>query len=108
VDNFIWYCTLLSVIFDLSKQKAMTTLNLQSMPISQKTANEIASFVYNNRNEMSKDLMAFYQDVKGFIEMQLKKPVSRRMNMSQILDRSYNIEQYILKSGAASYQMEVL
>jgi hypothetical protein len=86
----------------------MTILNLQSKPVNQNTANEIAAYVYNNRHEMSNGLMVFYQDVKGFIEMQLRKPVSRRMNMQQILDRAYNIEQFILNSGAASYKMEVI
>jgi hypothetical protein len=86
----------------------MTTLNLQSKKVNQATANEIAAFVYENRNALSIELKMFYQDVKGFIEMQVKKPVSHRMNMQQILDRSYNIEQYILNSGAAAVTTEFI
>lgn len=86
----------------------MTTLNLQSKIVNQATANQIAAFVYENRNELSNEMKLFYQDVKGFIEMQLNKTAARRMNMAEILERSYNIEQYILKSGAAAVEVKFI
>jgi len=86
----------------------MTTLNLQSRKVNQKTANEIAAFVYENRNILSNELKMFYQDVKGFIEIQVRKAETRRMNMQQILDRSYNIDTYVLASGASSFTTEFI
>lgn len=86
----------------------MTTLNLNSKKVAKQTVNIIAEFVYNNRQVLSNDLKMFYCDVKGIIEMQLNKKAANRLTMEQILERAYNIEGYVLASGAASFETEFI
>ena len=82
--------------------------NLNSKKVSKATIKEIQSFVYENRNELSVNMKLFYSDVVAFIDIQLKKCASQRMSMTEILERSYNIETYVLNSGACSYEVEYL
>lgn len=86
----------------------MKTLNLQSLKISKSTVTLITEFVYNNRTELSNELKMFYNDAKGLIEIQLRKPKTQRMSMLECLERAYNIDSYILKSGAASVETQFL
>ena len=90
----------------VTKANNMKTLNLTSKKVTESSAKEIGLFVYNNKEKMSNELKMFYQDVKGIIEIQLKKKAKKRMNMQQILERAYNIESYVLASGAASFETQ--
>lgn len=94
------------VIFDLSKRIAMTTLNISKMPVSKKTITQITELVYNNRAALGNEQKLFYLDVKGLIAIQLKKPAANRLTMSQIMERAYNIDAYILAAGASSVTTE--
>lgn len=82
----------------------MAILNLTTATVSKMTVVRIDMFVYENRNELSNELKMFYKDVAGLIDIQLRKPISRRMTMAQIMERAYNIDQYVLASGAASFE----
>lgn len=81
----------------------MKNLNLNTSTISKTTIKNIDLFVYENRYELSNELKMFYKDVAGLIEIQLKKSLSRRMNMNQIMERAYNIDSYVIATGAASF-----
>lgn len=82
----------------------MTLLNLSTATVTKSTENKIYSFVYENRNELSNELKMFYGDVAGLVRIQLTKPLSRRMKISQILERAYNIEKYVMAAGAADFE----
>lgn len=82
----------------------MTLLNLSTATVSKSTVGRIDMFVYKNRNELSNELKMFYKDVAGLISIQLRKSTCRRMTIEQILERAYNIEKYVLASGAASFE----
>ena len=84
----------------------MTTLNLQSKKVTASTSKSIAEFIYSNREALSNELKMFYNDVKGLIDLQLNKKAARRMSMEQILERAYNIESYVLASGATSFETQ--
>lgn len=83
----------------------MTILNLATATVSKMTVGRIDMFVYENRNELSNELKMFYKDVAGLISIQLNKPLSRRMTIDQILERAYNIDKYVIASGAASFDI---
>lgn len=82
----------------------MKTLNLSSKKVTASTSKIISEFIYANRETLSNDLKLFYNDVKVFINFQIKKKASTKMSMEQILERAYNIESYVLASGASSYE----
>jgi len=84
----------------------MTTLNVAILPVSKKTITQITEFVYNNRAFIGNNQKLFYADVKGLITIQLNKPAANRLTMAQIMERAYNINTYILASGAASVTTE--
>lgn len=84
----------------------MTTLNLQSATVTVKTVKSITDFLYTNRETLSNELKLFYVDVRSIMERQLTKKAAFRMPITEILERAYNIETYILASGAASYNVE--
>jgi hypothetical protein len=84
----------------------MKTLNIATLPVSKKTITQIAEFVYENRTTIGNEQKLFYADVKGLITIQLNKPASRRLTMAQIMERAFNIDAYILASGAASVTTE--
>lgn len=86
----------------------MHLLDLGSKKVTKGTAESIALFVYSNRTQISLELAAFYQSVKSMIEGQLNKPAAQRMSMTEILERMYNIDQYILNSGAAEVTTEFI
>jgi len=86
----------------------MNILNLQNSKVSKGTVKSITEFVYTNRADLSNEMKMFYCDVKCLIERQLTKPSANRMTMPQILERSYNIELYILNAGAASVETEFI
>ena len=83
-------------------------LDLTGKPVTKKTSEEIRVFLYSKRNELKDGLKLFYDDVAGLIEIQLRKPVKQRLNISEVLERAYNIEQYVLNSGACSYSVEFI
>lgn len=84
----------------------MKTLNIKSMPVNKKTIAAITSFVYENRCQLGNEQKLFYADVKGLIEIQLSKPASQRLTMSQLCERAFNIDKYILAAGATSVTTE--
>lgn len=84
----------------------MKTLNLTTASINKKTSDKIRAFVYDNRNQLSSEIKLFYQDVAGLIDIQLSKPVKNRMVIKQILERAYNIDFYVLQTGAASIETQ--
>lgn len=84
----------------------MKTLNIATLPVSKKTIAQIAEFVYENRASIGNEQKLFYADVKGLIAIQLKKIAANRLTMAQIMERAYNIDAYILASGAASVTSE--
>lgn len=81
----------------------MKTLNLSNATVTKKTSVNIRNFVYDNRFELSSELKMFYQDVAGLIDMQLNKKFNR-LTIGQILERAYNIDMYVLQSGASSFE----
>ena len=86
----------------------MKTLKLEGKKVTNGTAIEIAEFVYANKNEMSNELKLFYQDVKGLIDVQLSKKANYRMSMGEILERAFNIEKYVMASGAVSFETKFI
>lgn len=86
----------------------MKSLDLQSKKVSKGTEKEITLFVYENRNELGTQQKDFYTVVRGFITREVSKPTGKRMSMAQILERSYNIDAYVLASGAASITTEYI
>ena len=86
----------------------MKTLNLTTASVNKKTSSKIRGFVYENKNELSSEIKMFYQDVAGLIDIQLSKPVQNRMGINQILERAYNIDFYVLQTGAASIETSML
>lgn len=84
----------------------MTTLNIANLPVSKKTVAQITVFVYENRATIGNEQKLFYADVKGLIDIQLKKKAANRLTMAQIIERAYNIDAYILAAGAASVTTE--
>lgn len=84
----------------------MKTLNVATLPVSKKTITQITEFVYENRATIGDEQKLFYADVKGLIDIQLKKHAAIRLNMAQIMERAYNIDAYILAAGAASVTTE--
>lgn len=83
-------------------------MKLQSLKVSKATVTAITAFVYENRSSLSNEMKMFYGDAKGLIEIQLRKPASRRLTMTEVLERAYNIEQYVLKSGACGVETEFI
>lgn len=79
-------------------------MNLESKKVTKGTAKLIREFVYDNREELTIELKSFYQDVASMIDLQLRKPSSRRLSMDEILERIYNIEKYVLDAGACEFQ----
>lgn len=86
----------------------MTTLNISNLPVSKKTIATITNFVYENKEVLGNEQKMFYADVKGLIEIQLRKPSATRLSMQQITERAYNIDRYILAAGAASVATEFI
>lgn len=86
----------------------MDGLNLESKKVSKGTSTEISYYIHNNRLTLGSDLIFFYSDVKGLIDLQLRKPASIRLKMSEIMERAYNIESYVLASGAASFESGII
>lgn len=86
------------------KRNKMTTLNLNAKKVNKTTATEIRTFVYNNRATLSNEMKMFYGDVAAMIDMQLRKKAAQRLSMVEVLERSYNIDQYIMASGAISVE----
>lgn len=86
----------------------MKTLDLATKKVSKGTVSLITEFVYENRKDLSFEVLDFYNTVRGFIERELTKPSKYRKSMSEILEISYNIEQRILDSGAASINIEYI
>lgn len=84
----------------------MTTLNIANLPVSKKTVAQITVFVYENRATIGNEQKLFYADVKGLIDIQLKKKAANRLTMAQIMERAYNIDAYILATGAVSVTTE--
>ncbi len=82
----------------------MEILNLESKKVSPSTVKTINSFIYENKNSISIEVKTFYRDVEGFISRELRKKSSLRMSMLEILERAYNIEKYVIESGAASFE----
>ena len=95
-------------VVDLIYQNGITmkTLNIATLPVSKKTITQITEFVYVNRAILGNEQKLFYADVKGLIDIQIKKPAANRLTMTQIMERAYNIDAYILASGAASVTTE--
>ena len=83
----------------------METLELSTKKATTKTIKEINEFIYANREKLSNEMKLFYSDVRSSIQYQLIKPKSQRLNMSEILERVYNTEFYILQAGAISYKV---
>lgn len=84
----------------------MKSLSVASLPVSKKTITRITEFVYENRLTIGNEQKLFYADVKGLIDIQLKKTAANRLTMAQIMERAYNIDAYILAAGAASVTTE--
>jgi len=87
----------------------MAHLNLESLKVTKSTANLIRSFLWENKNELSNEMKLFYNDVLSMIERNAAKSKldsSKITDMKEILERAYNIEKYVLASGAASYSVE--
>ncbi len=82
----------------------MKTLNLEARKVSASTREAINHFVYENKDVISIELKTYYRDVEGFISRELRKKASIRMSMDEILEKAYNIEKYVIKSGAASFE----
>ena len=80
----------------------MEALELSSKKVTKQTSKEISLFIYENKELLTNELKMFYQDVKSFIDRECKKPSIQRMEMNKILEMAYNIESYILNSGALS------
>lgn len=81
-------------------------LNLQTKKVTQSTVTLIANYLYDNTNVLTNELKLFYSDVKSIVEHELKKGKAQRLHMDDILERAYNIEEYVLAAGAASYEVE--
>jgi hypothetical protein len=90
------------------KRKKMNTLNLNNKKVSKGTLAEIVKFVYENRFVLGNEQKLFYSDVQRIMEQELRKPAAKRMTMAAITERAYNIESYILASGAASVTTEFI
>jgi lysine/ornithine N-monooxygenase len=90
------------------KKKKMRTFNLNNKPVTLKTHSEIVKFVYENRFTIGNEQKMFYSDVQRIMEQELRKLASRRLTMSQIMERAYNIDAYILASGAAEVTTEFI
>jgi len=79
------------------------------LKVTKSTANLIRSFLWENKNELSNEMKLFYNDVASMIERNAAKNKldgSKITDMKEILERAYNIEKYVLASGAASYSVE--
>lgn len=81
-------------------------LNLQTKKVTQSTVTLIDKYLYDNRNVLTNELKLFYIDAKAILEHELKKCKTQRLHMDDILERAYNIEEYVLAAGAASYEVE--
>ena len=80
------------------------TLGLASKPVTKKTADEISQYIRDNFKTIDVELMTFYDLVAGLIKIQLRKPKERRMDMAQILERSFNFEKNLIEQGAVSFE----
>jgi hypothetical protein len=85
-------------------QYATPTMKLANMKVTKGTYKAIIEFNYNNKNVLTKEMLLFYCDVAAMIDLQLTKKAAHRMSMQEILERCYNIEQYVLNAGAASFE----
>lgn len=82
--------------------------NLNSLKVTKSTSDKIRMFIYENRSQLSKEMIFFYSDVAGMVDYNARKRKSDRskvVNMGEILERVYNIEKYILAAGAISYEV---
>ena len=83
-----------------------STLDLKSKKVVKSTSDLITKFLHENRTTLSNELKLFYYDVRNLLDFQLTKKKARRMSMNEILERSYNIDKYILAAGAISVETE--
>lgn len=92
----------------VGKMRKMKTLNLKDKPVTLRTHSEIVKFVYENRFFLGNEQKLFYSDVQRIMEQELRKPAGKRITMAAITERAYNIESYILASGAAEVMTEFI
>lgn len=84
-------------------------IGLESFKVVKSTATAIRNFIWENRGELSNEMKLFYQDVAALVERNAAKSKSdwsKISDMKEILERAYNIEKYVLASGAASYEVQ--
>ncbi|MEO6522214.1 MAG: hypothetical protein ABIN91_11085 [Mucilaginibacter sp.] len=86
----------------------MKKLSLDTKPTTKGTAKLIRVFVYENRDALSSELKAFYQTVAGMIDREVLKPSARRATVSDLTERSYNIDLHVLAAGAAGFEQEFI
>lgn len=84
-------------------------IGLENFKVVKSTAITIRNFVWENRSELSNEMKLFYHDVASIVERNASKKKgdwSKISDMKEILERAYNIEKYVLASGAASYEVQ--
>jgi hypothetical protein len=84
-------------------------IGLENLKVVKSTTTTIRDFVWENRGELSSKEKLFYQDVASIVERNASKKKSdssKISDMSEILERAYNIEKYVLAAGAASYEVQ--
>ena len=84
-------------------------IGLETFKVVKSTTTAIRKFVWENRSELSNEMKLFYQDVASMVEKHAAKPKGtwhKITEMKDILERAYNIEKYVLASGAASYEVQ--
>lgn len=86
----------------------METFGLENKKVTPSTYKDLANFIYNNRAELHKspELLFFYNDVRSILDRELSKKAANRLTMSEIMERAYNIEQYVLAAGAISFETQ--
>lgn len=86
----------------------MTYLNIESAKTTKGTAKRINTFLWESRGLISLELASFYRMVHDMINDQLRKPAKHRATVKELCERAYNIDAYILASGAASVEHEII
>lgn len=84
----------------------MTSLNLKDKKVTKSTSVLIRNFIRENYKSLSVELLNFYDLVAGLVEIQLRKKKVHRMDMQQILDRSYNFEEILISNGCVGLELE--
>lgn len=83
-------------------------LNLQSKKVTKGTAKEINTFLWESRGEINLEKASWYRTVYNMINTELRKPTKFRASMKELCERAYNLDDYILQSGAVSVEHEFI